>query len=305
MSSRPMAIVVLAAAAVIGSARTSTAAGIFLESVIGMNFGCGSPNPCPQGGGLANFVTATTANNLLSVNQTFTNPSGPNGPTTYTAQAQSDYGVLHAAASASFNIGTQAPTAPDSRFVVASSSFGEFMTVNSPLQDGQPGFLTISFHLDGFISETGVGNAFAFIGVQAGADPDNPETIDEHFFPFESSFDGTIIMNPLEITYGQAFYLKVVLATVAGTAELCATCPVGIAFGDKLGSGTGNALFFNTLEVSGFLPTTEAGAFVADAQFVGESGAQYDFNGVVPEPGSLLLFGTGLAMVARRWRRAQ
>jgi hypothetical protein len=41
---------------------------------------------------------------------------------------------------------------------------------------------------------------------------------------------------------------------------------------------------------------------VLNAQFISGSNARYGVNGI-PEPGSLLLFGTGLALTFKRRRR--
>jgi hypothetical protein len=71
------------------------------------------------------------------------------------------------------------------------------------------------------------------------------------------------------------------------------------------GTGSGTADFYNTMTLTGLLPKDANGNPVLDAQFSSGSGTQYSLNGVkpVPEPGSLLLFGTGMAVMALAYKR--
>jgi hypothetical protein len=93
-------------------------------------------------------------------------------------------------------------------------------------------------------------------------------------------------------------FVAAVLAAVIGTpVDLIAATSV-----PQIGVGSGSADFYNTLLISGLLPRGQNGNLVL-AQFSSGSGTRYGVNGVVPEPGSLFLLGSGLAMVARRRHR--
>jgi hypothetical protein len=99
------------------------------------------------------------------------------------------------------------------------------------------------------------------------------------------------------------------LGTFAGGIELCpvaeqgtSTCPLGVRGRPTLGVGSGSSSFFNTLQLTGLTPTS-SNQLVTDAVFASGSGTQYSTNGVVPEPGSIALLGTGLALGVLRSRR--
>jgi hypothetical protein len=241
----------------------------------------------------------TTGTDLLSFNQMFT--AGPN-TLTYVAQAQSFAGSLHASASATFS-----RTLTDSRLIYASSLFREVMTVDSATLDGQPGKLTLTYNIHGNLAESGNGHALAYVILGAGTETD-PEEYGEDFFVFASSASGPVTVNDtvtleIDIVYGRQFLLTTGLGAFAGNPQLCPACPLGIKAGPTTGIGEGSAGFFNSLNLTSLTPTFQ-NQFVGDAQFLGESGTQYSFNGVVtPEPGSLILLGSGLAMGLHRLRR--
>jgi hypothetical protein len=295
MPSRRLSVAILTAVALLGSALTSDAASVsFVESQIGVNTGC----PLQTGACAApeflfqpNLRFTTTSTALLSFNLT--------GGLAFSAQAQSAYGSLHSSASASFNL-----LAANSRFVLAGSTFGEYLTINSPGLDGQAGSLLMTFTVDGTIASSGSGTAFAFVGIQAGTDPGNADTYGENFVAFTSSYDGAVTLT-IPIVYGREFFFKAALGAVAGTAQVCAACTYGVAIGTAIGPGTASAQFFNTLQLTGLTPMDGAGGFVGNSQFTSASGTPYGVNGVVPEPGSFVLLGTGLALGARLWRRRQ
>ena len=95
------------------------------------------------------------------------------------------------------------------------------------------------------------------------------------------------------------------LYSTAGTIGVCdqvTACPETEGTTPYLATGIGasSADFFHTLVLSGLVPTV-GGIAVDNPLFTAESGAHYTVNGVVPEPGTLLLLGSGLtALFARR-----
>ena len=93
------------------------------------------------------------------------------------------------------------------------------------------------------------------------------------------------------------------------------SCALCVSHGDSnatpttVADGSASANFFNSLVLSGLVPTDNdtPGTPELNAQYSAKSNAVYSIDGIVsqpvPEPGSLLLLGTGLALVVKRRRQ--
>ena len=114
-------------------------------------------------------------------------------------------------------------------------------------------------------------------------------------------------------TFGDPLLLTLALFSGAGTIGVCddfTGCPDTEGTDPFTASGVGasSADFFHTLLLSGLVPSV-GGIPVADPLFTAASGAHYTVDGVVsvvPEPGTLVLLGSGMALlfVRRRNKRA-
>ena len=112
---------------------------------------------CPNYAGIS-----SAANGLAQLNNTYASTLS------VASAAQSQYGVLRATATASFNIsGT-----PQKAFTEADASFTDILDFDFAPWNGSVGLLYIAYALAGQISSTGNGNAYGSVVISA--DPTVP-----------------------------------------------------------------------------------------------------------------------------------
>jgi hypothetical protein len=154
----------------------------------------------------------------------------------------------------------------------------DLLTITAPGQSGTA-ILDVSFLLSGaFHRDPGAG-AFAVAGAFGGQSSD----------PFDGTSEGeafdsilTVPSGPLTaavpFTWGQPFYLSLILGAGAGTPVSCAFC---VDSGDAnptptpVASGSASADFFNTLVLSALIPRDDnaPNTPVLNALYAADSGA--------------------------------
>lgn len=241
----------------------------------------GGPITPFAGGGVGVCIGCTTVQLLTSaLNGTYGTAADQLAAV---AADHSAYGTLSSSASGSFNISGAATTT----YTEAYASFTDLITVSYAPWNGSPGLMYYNYTLDGTVSSTGNGTAFAAV-CDGGGPTSYPLSLACQDFTAPAT-SGTFSAQAIPFVYGQPFSLEFSLTTYAG------------AFQPETGSGSGIAMFFNTLVLSGLTPTDLSGVPAIGAQFSSASGTQYSIDGVIPEPstGSLCVLGLIFASVVR------
>jgi hypothetical protein len=298
--------------ALVGSARPAVASSFWLETNIGVNLGCDPylAGSCPVDnhgpvnielwGPIPDPGNVSLGYGLLTLDQVY----GSAGEQLIVCAASyADYGVLQVRASAEYDL-TGLADPGGYRFVAASGQFTEVLT---PTADasliGTPGLLSVSLGVDGTIVSNGSAGGLVLLSVGW----DSSQSSDSLFYASSNSVSTTIVQN-IPFIWGESIGFSVWMAAGGGTARLCLPgedCNFGATFVQQNDIGAGSSDFFHTLALTGLVPYDQDGNPVLGATFGSGSGQRYTIEGVdaVPEPGTMLLFGTGLAMGIRRLRR--
>lgn len=295
------------------SSQSANADSFALGTGVGANLGCVPANCQPENSGDhdADFSIAGPNNGAGYVSVSNLTDAYGDTAFTYFAEANASFGKLQAGASGTYDL-----SSASTRDAFAFASVTDQLTLTGGTGSGT---LDISFLLDGVLQGTDGGGGAMFAGVIWGQDP-NPLESDNgnnqfQLYQYATSgpHAGPVPSDPLMFSasfdWDKPFYLTMVLAVGAGTPlSSLLDCNGGDAcLTPTTGTGSGTADFYHTMLLSGLVPRDANGDPVLDARFSSGSGATYSLDGIVaqpvPEPGSLLLLGTGMALVYKRRRR--
>jgi hypothetical protein len=240
--------------------------------------------------------------NIGTAGTGFVQISGTFNGAALSAAADADAGLLRTRASASYDLAD-----PGYRIAAGAAAVADWLTITAPgVADGTSGVLDLSVTLSGTITRSGTADAGTIVAVAwGGTEPFE----DQDFRGFATSTSSSNVFTVgVPFTFGDSLLLTLFLFSAAGTIGVCeelSGCPEteGTTPYRASGPGASSADFFNTLLLTGLVPKID-GVPVANPVFAAASGAQYTTTGVVAEPGTLVLLGSGLALLFAR-RRSQ